>query len=1034
MDRPTGAHKSLQQAIENWDDDEDLQGLDDLQFRNVSATTIGSSQPHHRDSVSSRMSTRSDRESVGGGDEDWQVLLPPDDEDSTTNAINSAKSAGIPIPQNVPTSALLGGTIKRLGGKRIKKVLGDDWSEDIELPKPQDGGLKLKKSKDEDVQNSLRQLSAEFPFISPNPSKSKPNLSFAERMASTAKPTQGQSNLDKFRDDEEEDEFGDVPTIRIAKNRSPPKPIGFKPSLSKTTQNTKGMDDMEDGLEFPEDGKPLRLSTNKEPPKTPSQQHDDLDLDWAESSLGTRFGGTGRGARSNPSSSVSTFSPSASSRLTGGESEDEGLDDLILPDGPFRFEEALKKRLEKAPTTDIELPSQRKQEKPSKFGDVNTKEDFFSGIDIGDGEVFDSKKLTLNRNIKQKVTRQTSPVRRTAMTLTFTNRIEPGASKIPRPQQSRSNLEPVSESGGPIPFGRRPGSRLAGHSAQSSISAIPTPSTPSSNMSIPSTPSRRGLNPSASRETLRAQPTANVGQFLKNKRSTPVMNRPQPSPARAPSRTGDYSGRQALPSRPKTPVDRSGAESSLASARKPPVPFLPAGMSTAQSHHVSTKSSRHFNRPSSSDSNENAPFNRPISRLSNLHRPTTPIGRRDHAPESLAREAASKRTLTKPTRRRAFGDGNELEIFDDLPTSAATESKFLKQPIARGAPKSAQIRSKLGLHQHANRSTASLNESSQATPIPSTPHSPTKQEAVPRFARDTNASRLAREQRMGSVSATLHATRSLPTVRETGGPLSTISTNWNKAGPPSSAKHLASPMPHSKSRSKHKVPQKPRLIKPMNEGAINSAKTLKGMSWNPTLFRWEGNENVLAPFDTPLPAPGMASPKSPLAGKAPALISNVGAHQGVQMSGGMVFDPQRMCWLKMGPTGVQRSRASSSNPMSPDPFEDEDDPFAGLDDLEDVPAKPSTRNGPSRQEGKLAGHDVSESTGGGVGKKTALDEEEPPVHEEFDVGPEFIKRQRAEEDRWRNKVAGWVGEGVDRDAGLGKGGWKWAIREKAMIG
>lgn len=126
--------------IECWDDDDDLQGIDDLHFRHASTTTIGSANAsYHRESISSRISTRSDRESSGGGDEDWQVLLP-DDDSSTTNAIASAKSAGIPIPNNVPTSALLGGTIKRLGGRRLKKVLGDDWGEDLELPKIEAGG------------------------------------------------------------------------------------------------------------------------------------------------------------------------------------------------------------------------------------------------------------------------------------------------------------------------------------------------------------------------------------------------------------------------------------------------------------------------------------------------------------------------------------------------------------------------------------------------------------------------------------------------------------------------------------------------------------------------------------------------------------------------------------------------------------------------------------------------------------------------------------------------------------------------------
>ena len=51
--------------------------------------------------------------------------------------------------------------------------------------------------------------------------------------------------------------------------------------------------------------------------------------------------------------------------------------------------------------------------------------------------------------------------------------------------------------------------------------------------------------------------------------------------------------------------------------------------------------------------------------------------------------------------------------------------------------------------------------------------------------------------------------------------------------------------------------------------------------------------------------------------------------------------------------------------------------------------------------------------------------------EEFDVGPAFIQRQRVEEDKWRRKVEGWVGEGVIRSQG-GENRWKWAIKDAVM--
>lgn len=975
--------------IECWDDDGDLQAIDNLHFRNTSTTTVGSANASfHRESISSRLSLKSDGDSMAG-DHDWQFLLPTDDEASTNDAIASAKTAGIPIPANVPTSALLGGTIKRLGGRKLKKAF-DDWDEDLELPKPGGEGLQLKKNDPQDFPDALRQFSGEFSKPT-SPVQSKPGMTFMERMESARKEKPVLPALDKFRDDEDEDFFGDVPTIKVAKCRSTHTPINFE---LPQTKPTKDVENIEEDLEFPADGEPLKLSIRKEAPKTPASQLDDMDMEWAEGSLGTRFGGTRRDGRSNQGSSISAFSPSTSSCFTA-ESEDEGLDGLVLPEGPLKFDEVLKKRLDNV-SPEAVLPLQEKPaEKPTL-----PKDDFFTGIELGDGDVFDSGKLTLNRNIKHKPTRQASP-KRPATTLTFTNKAQAGHTKIPQLQKNertRTRLEPVSESGGPVSSrSTRPQSRMSGHAPHSSFSSIPTPSTPSSHSAAPATPSRRGLTNKTSQEGFRGPSSSNPAQYLKAKRSIPGMTsspaRNQTSYQRPPSR-GDYGPRQGLPPRPKTPTDRS--ESSLANARKPPVPFLPAGTSSAQSHHISIKSSRQAHRPGSSDSNENQPLNRPLSRLSNAHyRPSTPTGRRDVAPESLAREAASKRTVTKPVRRRAFGDGSELEVFDDLPTSATTESKFVRQPIARGAPKSVQMRSKLGL------STASANVEPPPS-TPATPLSPPKQEFTPRFARDTNASRMAREQRIGSVSATLHAAPSLPTVRESA-PLHTLSSNLRTQ---ISSKSTASPTVARVKRGKG-PPQKPQLIKQIGDAGSNP-KTLKGMSWNPTLFRWEGNENALAPFDTPLPPPQSPKATGPGGKPAPALIANVGASKGVQVVGGMVFDPQRMCWLKMGPS--HQSGGHSSNPRSPDTIDEDDDPFAGLDDLEDPKDRKS-----------LGGLGVDDT--GGSSK--ALADEEWPVGEEFDVGPEFVKRQRTEEEKWRRKVEGWVGTGT-----RGRGGdeWKWALR------
>lgn len=186
------------------------------------------------------------------------------------------------------------------------------------------------------------------------------------------------------------------------------------------------------------------------------------------------------------------------------------------------------------------------------------------------------------------------------------------------------------------------------------------------------------------------------------------------------------------------------------------------------------------------------------------------------------------------------------------------------------------------------------------------------------------------------------------------------------------------------------------------------------MNYNPETFRWEGNENILSSFDAPS-APSLRSPKP-----APALITNVGAAQGVQVVSGMVFDPQRMCWLKMAPTQpMSKGDIATINP------EDDEDPFAGLDDLEEHPrasrSRVSLAPGDSRrmEAGEMSGEDRS-----GAENESG---DEWVIGEEFDVGPEFIRRQRAEEEKWRKKVEQWVGD--ERDF-MGEE-WRWAI--KAMV-
>ncbi|RDW88105.1 hypothetical protein BP6252_00137 [Coleophoma cylindrospora] len=981
----------MEEAIENWDDDDLDIGGDDFTFRSASIATTAPS--HHRDSISSRLSIRSDFESTNG-DEERQVHLPGDDEQSTTDAIATAKRAGIPIPQNVPSSALMGGTIKRLGGRKIRKIIQDDWDDgDLELPR--EGGFKIKAQDASKFPDTLRQVSGGS--SPPKSLQAAPIFDLKSQADQQARLTS--ANLERFRDDDEDDFFGDSgATIKVAKSRQGPKLIPL--ITPPTPQRVEGGDeDFDKDFQLPSEDTPLTLSSHKDIPKTPVSAHEDLD-GWGEGSLGTRFGGTRRDGRSNRSSSISALSPSVSnvSSSVTIESEDEGLEGLVLPSGPLRFDDILKKKQQ-----DRSPERMHNDTKTANFSAPTATDDFLSGLEIGDGDVFSSKKLTLNRNVRVKATRQASPTRpKTAVSLTFTNKPAPAVgSRLPRPlgheRVQSSSLEPVSESGGPIAArNRRSQSRLSGHSAQSSISSIPTPTTPSSTHSpLPSTPRRRELSSKLSATTLRNEPTTTSAQLLKLKRSMPIMKSFSDSPAkpaiprygRPPSRT-DTNSRPNSMSRPKTPVDRdrSGADSSMSHSRKP-APFLPAGGFNAQSHHVTIKTSRHFRRHDSESSIHSGEF-RPSSRAVSRSTMRSPSPRRtQRGTEALAREAAGKRQITKPVRRRHFGDGCELDGFDDLPTSQHAEQKFIKQPIARGAPKSL-LRNMI--HQN-------IIPDRTASPAPLTPYSPVKShDNLPRFARDTTASRMAREHVLSQRAPS-----------GSGAPLATLTNQWKaqvsaKTGLTSNAQSTIRP---KKTRG---PPQKPQLIKPL--GNINNPKSIKGMRYDPETFRWVGNENDLTSFDVPASSPTTGSiPASSYREKEtstprPALITNINASQGVQVVGGMVFDPQRMCWLKMAPPSAGKSDASDTMDGF-DAFDDEEDVFKDVPDLEDSPTKADAENGGGRKSEGL--------------------KDEWLVGEEFDVGPEFVKRQREEEERWRRKCERWVGAQREEHGDA----WRWSIRD-----
>ncbi|KAL4879994.1 hypothetical protein BJY04DRAFT_83650 [Aspergillus karnatakaensis] len=952
-------------AIECWDDDEELQCYEDIQLRAVSSansvTNSSVRRSGHRDSISSRRSARSDLDSTTGGDEDWQVQLLDDDELVNEEAIASVKGAGIPLPANVPRSALVGGTIKRLGRKKTKREFIDDWSDDLELPSP-DVALELKRFHE----TSLPEVLLQFGSNTASPVK-------AALPASTddvARQLNTYAISNDFVDDFDGNDAQDVPTVKATKQRCPQLPNIIS---DPTSEEGTSADNFEIDFELPTDDL-LRL--RRPSTRTSSPTPDELDVDWSEGSIGVRFGGTARDHRSNPSSSISIVSPSASSYLTG-ESDDEGLEGLVIPEGPLN----LGRRLAR-PGVGIVLGA------PLHVPDTNLQEqsrtdDFFSDLEINSGEAFNLRKASVNPNIKSKTEPLGSPARRSATTLTFTNAAVSPKTRIPRlsghDRPRSTHLETVSESGAPLSkFRTSP--RRPGHVSHSSL---PT-SASTTIQSLAFTPTRRLAGSRNSKDPATGSDRGAGRHLLKTKRSMPSMrNSQQPASATSIPCPPCQTGSGWTNARLWTPIDRAGLDAKPA-ARKSQAPFLPAGVSDKQSHHASVKSYRYTRRTSSDGTSDTTSSHGTILRLPRSNRHDS-ASNNSNETTLEALNTTPKRTLTRPTRRRNYGDGTELASFDDLPTSTVAESRFVKQPSWRGVPRS--LRNKLSMSQS---TPPKLEGPTQHVSTMSTPVQHQQQQgSIPRFARDTNASRNAREQRIASMS-------SIPKLRENN-PLTPINSNWktqNVSRVPSSTGSVRG----KKGKSGSISGSRPQLIKPIGAG-VQEPKSVNGMHYNPASFRWEGNENQIQGFDTTVPR----SPKP-----SPALITHVGAMQNVQVVGGMVFDPQRMCWLKLAPSqpGVDGVVA----------VEDEDDVFSSLADLEEHGASGKRATGPLEDSGPtVSGDDRSNEDSS----------DEWPITEEFDVGPEFIRRQHTEEEKWRRKVDKWMNH---NHAGFGSS-WRWAIRD-----
>src|SRR5579859_1215314 len=239
---------------ESWDNDDDLLFDDNESISDLKESNTSNSQIYARRRASNLRSF-SGLKTLEENDKDditQQFELSTDD---IEGALNLALKAGIPIPKDTPSSALVGGTINRLGTsiRQARPVNMDDWSEDLELPS--DTTLKLPSRPP--IGRSASPLPAEF----------------APRLSGPLKPAQAEPAKDSFEDDF--DLPADMGTFELK-----------SPSARKEVTTPLPTDDFED---------------------------------WVEGSLGTRYAGTRRGVLSDfsPASSAITMESDGDDPMDG---------------------------------------------------------------------------------------------------------------------------------------------------------------------------------------------------------------------------------------------------------------------------------------------------------------------------------------------------------------------------------------------------------------------------------------------------------------------------------------------------------------------------------------------------------------------------------------------------------------------------------------------------------------------------------------------------------------------------------------------
>ncbi|KAI0814874.1 hypothetical protein BC629DRAFT_1588563 [Irpex lacteus] len=675
---------------------------------------------------------------------------------------------------------------------------------------------------------------------------------------------------------EEDEEDESVPTIKAASllgMSAPPPPL--PPPAVASSGDACIDDDFEDGFALPSDLTRLSLR-----PLDLAHRSSKSSMEWGDkdhttsSQSSDTYSTFGFADHSPPSTAYTSASSVPDTEEEDEDIEDDLLDGLVVPSGLFESGQSGKKltKILETKKKTVSLDMRVKVARP------DPEDDFETGLVLDDETELSPSRLLLNSQSASKrvtaspVTRSKSPPQTLAIRPSSRSKTDRAKSPNNPPISSVKQFRKLNAP--PSPPRPTSTNRTPTYSQAVASSVAPSGSSLTSKAVLRGQKSHSGLKP------VSAPPV----RQLTRKASMPSLSdkgTDQPSASGTLPNTARYNAPTAS-SRAKAHSSASRAHA-LEFGMAPVRPTTPSSNSAALRLTMPTASSRMKSRTPISSVFPTPTSARPTSPIPLVSRPPSSSSNKASAGPSKVRHKHSQslsgvptaKVLKRPKRQRTYGDGTELDDFEDLPLDREKEGKFRVVPKGYG-----------------NR----VPESS--SPGPKVDSQP-EQGSLRRAPRYDSLVAVAAEKPMPPPTKTLKRTSRIELV---------------SAPKPAENERVGKKRrtPKSPASQSHR---KPTLIR--NLGGAGGPKVVGDMKWNPQTLRWEGNDQVLRDFDATVGTSTRPALITHLTGSSMGSpVNNFAA--GARKVGNMIFDPSRMCWVSTLP-----------------PEEDEPDVFANLADDED---------------------------------------------------------------------------------------------------